>query len=98
MDAFSLLYSKLFFLRNCVYLYLLPILLHRIGNSLAYVAALFVTSVCRLIRARGRAGQGLRFYISRMLLRILYVAKLTNSMVISFHLIELRHFVTNKFR
>ena len=83
---------------NCVYLYLLPILLHRIGNLLAYVAASFVTSVCRLLRVRGQAGQCLRLYTSRLLFRILYVAKLTNSMVIPFHLIELRHFVTNKFR
>ena len=53
MDAFSLLYSKLY-LQNSVYLYLVPLLLHRIGNLLAYVAALFATSVCRLLSVLGR--------------------------------------------
>ena len=32
-----------YYLQNCVYLYLVPLLLHGIGNLLAYVAALFVT-------------------------------------------------------
>ena len=40
---------------NYGYLYLVPFLLHRIGILLAYVAALFVTSVCQLFSVRGRA-------------------------------------------
>ena len=44
-DAFSLLNSKIL-LANCVCLYLVLLLLHRIGNLLAYVAALLVASIC----------------------------------------------------
>ena len=32
---------------------LVPFLVNRIGNLLAYVAALFVASVCRLLRLDG---------------------------------------------
>ena len=35
------------------YLYLVPILLNGIGNLFAHVAAVFVTSVCRLLNLRG---------------------------------------------
>ena len=41
-------------MQNCVCSYFVPLLLHRIGNLLAYVAALFVTSFCRLLTVRGR--------------------------------------------
>ena len=41
-----------FQLQNCVFLYLLSFLLHRIGNFSAYLAALFVASVSKLSRAR----------------------------------------------
>ena len=40
-------------LQNCVYLYLVSVLLNRIDNLLAFVAALFVTSVCRWLSVRG---------------------------------------------
>ena len=46
VDAFSFFYIPTYYLQNCVYLYLVPLLLHRICNLLAYVAALLVTSVC----------------------------------------------------
>ena len=36
-------------MQKWVYLYLVPLLLNRIGNFLAYVTTLFVTSVCRLL-------------------------------------------------
>ena len=52
VDNFSLLYSKLLH-ANCVYLYLVPFLLYGIGKLLAYVAAFFVTSVCRPLSLRG---------------------------------------------
>ena len=52
VDAFRLLGSKLL-LANCVYLYLVPFLPNCIGNLLAYVAALFVTSVWRWLKVRG---------------------------------------------
>ena len=51
VDAFSLLYSKLLLAKLC--LYLVPFLLNRIGNLLAYVAALVVTSVFRRISVLG---------------------------------------------
>ena len=35
--------------QNCVYLYLVPLLLHNIGNLLAYVAALFETSFVLIV-------------------------------------------------
>ena len=44
-------------MQNCAYLYLVPLLLHGIGNLLAFVAALFVTSVCPLLSVRGREGR-----------------------------------------
>ena len=43
MDAFSLLYSKLL---------LAKLRLFAFGSLLTYVAALFVTSVCRLLRCQ----------------------------------------------
>ena len=43
--------------QNSVYLFLAPLLLHRIANLLAYVAALRVTSVCRLLSVHGREGR-----------------------------------------
>ena len=39
----SVCYIPDYYLQNCVYLYFVPFLLHRIGNLLAYVAAFFVT-------------------------------------------------------
>ena len=42
----SVCYIPNYYLQNCVYFYFVPFLLNRIGNLLAYVAALFVTSVC----------------------------------------------------
>ena len=51
VDAFSFLFSKLL-LAKCVSLYLVSILLNGIGNLLAYVASLFVSSVCRWLSVR----------------------------------------------
>ena len=62
-----------YYMPNCVYLYLLPLLLHIIDTLLAYVADLFVTSVCGLLRVRG---QGVKRQISRSQVRIRYVEKL----------------------
>ena len=42
---------------NCVYFYLVPLSLHCIGNLLAYVAALFVTTAGRVLSVRGLAGR-----------------------------------------
>ena len=53
----SVFHNLKVYMRSCVYLYLLPLLLHSIGNLLAYVAALLVTSVCRLLSVRGREGR-----------------------------------------
>ena len=53
LDAFNLIYSNLLLAKLCLFVFG-AILLHRIGNLLAYVAALFVTSVCRLLSIRGR--------------------------------------------
>ena len=50
----SVCYIPKYNLQNCVYLCLVPFLLHRIPNLLAYVAAFFVTSVCLLLSVRGR--------------------------------------------
>ena len=50
----SVCYIPSYYLQNCVYLYLVPLLLHGIGNLLAYKAALFVTYVCRLLIVLGR--------------------------------------------
>ena len=49
----SVCYTPNYYLQNCIYLYLVPLLLNRIGNLLAYVAALLVTSVCRWLSLRG---------------------------------------------
>ena len=48
-DVFQFITGK-----NCIHLYLVPLLLHSIGNLLAYLAASFVTSVYRLLCVRGR--------------------------------------------
>ena len=45
----SVCYVPNYYLQNCVYLYLVPLLLPRIVNLAAYVAALFVTIVCWLL-------------------------------------------------
>ena len=34
----------IYYMQNCIFLYLVLLLLHRIGNLLAYVAALLVAS------------------------------------------------------
>ena len=49
----SVCYNPNYFLQNCVVLYLVPLLLNRIGYLLACVAALFVTSVCCLLSFGG---------------------------------------------
>ena len=46
-------YIPNYYLQNFVCLYLVPILLNRIRNSLASVAALLVTSVCQWLSVRG---------------------------------------------
>ena len=46
-------YIPKYYLQSCVYLYLVPILPHRIGNLLAYIAALFVAKFCNLSTVRG---------------------------------------------
>ena len=43
----SACYIPNFYMQNWVYLFLVPLLLNNVGKLLAYVAALFVTSVCR---------------------------------------------------
>ena len=48
----SVCYIPNYYLQDSVYLYLVPFLLNRIGYFLTYVAALFVTSVCRLLSSR----------------------------------------------
>ena len=45
------------YLQSSVYLCLVPLLLHGIGNLLAYVAVLFVTKVCLLLSVCGREGR-----------------------------------------
>ena len=52
VDAFSLLYSKLLLAKLSLF-YVVPLLLNCFGNLLAYVAALFVTYVCRWLSVRG---------------------------------------------
>ena len=47
---------KTFFAKLCR-LYLVPLLLNSIGKLLAYIAALFVNSVNRLLSVRGREGR-----------------------------------------
>ena len=49
----SVYYTPNYYWQNCVYLYLVTLLLNRIGNFLAYVADLLVTSVCRLLSVCG---------------------------------------------
>ena len=60
----SVCYIPNYYMQICVYLYLVPFSLHRIGNFLAYIAALFVASVCRLLSVFGRV-QGVRLQFSR---------------------------------
>ena len=48
----SVFYIPNYYLQHCVYLYLVPFLLNGIGNLLAYVAALFVTTVSWLLSLR----------------------------------------------
>ena len=52
----SVCYVPNYYWQSCVYLYLVPLLLNRIGNLLAHVAALIVTSVCRLLRTAWLCG------------------------------------------
>ena len=49
----SVYYNSIYYLQNWVYLYLVPLLLNSTGYLLAYVAALFVSSVCRLLSLSG---------------------------------------------
>ena len=46
-------FIPIYYLQNCVRLYLVPVLLNRIEFLLAYVAASFVASVCRWLSVRG---------------------------------------------
>ena len=48
----SVCYIPNYYLQNCVYLCLVLLLLQSIGNLLAYVAALFVASISRLLSVR----------------------------------------------
>ena len=52
VDAFSLFYSKLLSAKLSLFV-MVRLLLNCIGKLLAYVAALFVTSVCKLLSLRG---------------------------------------------
>ena len=52
MDAFSLLYSKLIPAKFCLLVFGVTFA-EMFGNLLAFVAALFVTSVCRWLSVRG---------------------------------------------
>ena len=52
VDAFSLIYSKLLLAKLCLFVFG-DTFAASIGNLLAYVASLFVTSVCRLLTVRG---------------------------------------------
>ena len=51
VDAFILLYSKLLLAK--LSLFVCDVVLNSIGNLLAYLAALFVTIVCRLLSLTG---------------------------------------------
>ena len=54
----SICYILNYYIPKSVYLYLLPLLLHSIGNLLAYAAALCGTTiVCGLLSVHGRAGR-----------------------------------------
>ena len=50
----SVCYIPNYYLQICVCFYLVPFLLHRVGSLLSYVAALFVTSFCRLVGVRSK--------------------------------------------
>ena len=63
---------KLLHAKLCLFVFVAT-LLHIIDTLLAYVADLFVASVCRLLRVRG---QGVKRQISRSEVRIRYVEKL----------------------
>ena len=52
-------------MQNWVYLYFAPFLLNRIGKLLAYVAALLVTSVCRVADWIVRGAQNLLIAVNR---------------------------------
>ena len=76
VDAFSLLYSKLLHAKLSQF-FLMPLLLNCIGKLSAYVAALFVTSVCRLLSLRSwldNAWVSKSLDCSRSQIRILHVA------------------------
>ena len=45
------------YMQKCVHFYLVTLLLNRIGDLLAYVAAMFVTSVCRFLFVAEREGR-----------------------------------------
>ena len=45
----SVCYIPSYYIQSYVYSYLVPLLLHRIGNLFALVAVLFVFRVCRLL-------------------------------------------------
>ena len=49
----SVCFIPIYYLQSWVYLYLVPLLLNRFDNLLAYVAALFMTSVFLLLSLRG---------------------------------------------
>ena len=49
----SVCYTTSYCMQNCVSEYLVPVLLHRIDNFLAYVAALIVACVSKMSRTRG---------------------------------------------
>ena len=53
----SVCYIPNYYLQSWVYLFFAPLLLHVIEILLAYVAALFVTCVCRLLSVRAREGR-----------------------------------------
>ena len=53
MPSPSVCYIPKYYLQNWVYLYLVAFLLNCIGNLLAYLAALFVTSVCGFLSLLG---------------------------------------------
>ena len=52
VDGFGLLFSKLL-LAKLNLIFLVPLLLNWFGILLAYLAALFMTSVCRLLSLSG---------------------------------------------
>ena len=60
----SACYIPNYYMPLCVYLYLVPLLLHCIGSLLACVAASFVTSVS-VVEHSWSSGQGVRLQISK---------------------------------